>query len=135
MKKSMIKVINTTTNAIVYLVTPIHNIKAMCDLLDESNAKYTPNKYAVIESGNMNLADLPEEVQIKVKETLKMYDQTHVYFEYNEFSESPHSCLKAHYNHDHFFCGTYYAKDVYTAEERKVHLAELNSYDFPEWAW
>lgn len=131
----MIKATNLTTNATVYLVTPDYNTKTMCDLLDEASANGNPNKYDVFESGTMSLADLPEEVQVKVKEILTIYDKANVYFEYNKFEASAHSCIKAKYHYDHFYCGTYYAKDVYTEEERKQHLAELNSYDFPEWAW
>ena len=135
MKKNMIKATNTTTNATVHLVTPDYNTKTMCELLDEANANYTPNKYIVFESGHMTLADLPEDVQAKVKETLKVYNKANVYFEYNTFDVSAHSCIKSYYNHDHFFCNTYYAADVYTEEERRQHMAELNFYDFPEWAW
>lgn len=135
MKKNMIKATNTATNATVHIVVPDYNIKNMCGLLDEANANYTPNKYIVFESGHMALTDLPEEVQMEVKETLTIYNNANVYFEYNKFEVSAHSCIKAHYHYDHFFCGTYYAKDVYTEEERKQHLAELNSYEFPEWAW
>ena len=130
MKKNMIKATNTVTNATVHFVVPASNTDAMCDILREANARYE-----VFESDHMALTDLPEEIQAEVKETLKVYNKANVCFEYNKFDVSAHTCIKSHYNHDHFFCGTYYAADVYTKEERKQHLAELNSYDFPEWAW
>ena len=131
----MIKATNITTNATVHLVVPEYNTKTMCDLIDEANKGGTPNEYTVFECGKMTLTDLPEEAQNQVKETLKVYAQVNVYFEYNKFEVSAHSCVKAKYNYDHFWCATFLAEDIYTEEERKQHLAELNSYEFPEWAW
>lgn len=129
MMKSMIKATNTQ-NETVYFVVPEKNAQAMIELLDDMTSEYT-----TYTSANMPLEDLPEDIQKKVRETLTVFDSVNVSYEYGEFRVSANSCLRAHYHYDHFVCGYYKAKEVYTAEERKQHLAELNSYEMPEWAW
>ena len=130
MTKAMIKVTNTDTTETMNIVLPAKNTNSFIELLEAPHAEYK-----VFEVGNVALEELPEETQIKVKETLTVFDSVNVVYEYGKFEVSAHTCIKAYYNYDHFVCGTYFAKDVYTEEERRQHLAELNSCEFPEWAW
>ena len=128
MMKSMIKA--TNNNGTTYVVCPEKNAQALIELLDE-----VETTYKVYTSCNMPLEALPENVVADVKAKLQIFNEVNVVYEYGEFRASAHSCLKAHYHYDHFVCGSYKAEEVYTAEERKQHLAELNSYEMPEWAW
>ena len=74
-----------------------------------------------------NFNELPESVQNKIKNTLKVYDKVDVYFEYGEYRFG--LVLKKHYAADHEVIGTYYAKDVYTEEERILnYVNEFQSY-------
>lgn len=130
MMKSMIKVTNTNTNGTAYMVCPEKNVHTLIELLGEAEATYE-----VYESSNMPLEALPESVVADVKGKLQVFNEVNVVYEYGEFRASANNCLKAHYHYDHFVCGSYKAEEVYTAEERKQHMAELNSYEFPEWAW
>lgn len=114
----------------VNFVVPAENVNAFIELLDDMESEYS-----VYEAGEMPFEKLPEDVQEKAKETLKMFNFVNVTYEYKEYEVSPHTCIRAHYNHDHFVCGRYSAKEIFTEEERKQHLKELNSYEFPEWAW
>ena len=67
---------------------------------------------------------LPVEVQAKVKEILKAYDEVYVIYEYGEYHVSASICLKAVYASDHKFIGEYKAKDVFTSEERILNYVE-----------
>lgn len=60
--------------------------------------------------------ELPERIQQKIKNTLKAYDEVTVFYEYGDYHFG--TCLKATYGEDHEYIGTYYAKDVFTEEER-----------------
>jgi hypothetical protein len=117
---------NQTTN----LVLPIKNVNEFLRLIGA--CEFEHKTYRV---GQMPLEDLPADIQKEVRNTLTVFNQANVVFEYGKYHVSAHTCIKAHYNYDHFVCGTYKADEVYTKEERRQHLAELNNYDFPEWAW
>lgn len=74
-----------------------------------------------------NFNELPETIQSEIKNTLKAYEEVDVYFEYGEYYFG--LVLKKHYAADHEFIGTYYAKDVYTEEERILnYVNEFQSY-------
>ena len=74
-----------------------------------------------------NFNELPANVQEKIKNTLRAYDKVDVYFEHGEYHFG--LCLKAKYGEDHEVIGTYYAKDVYTEEERILnYVNEFQSY-------
>lgn len=74
-----------------------------------------------------NFNELPETIQSEIKETLKAYDKVDVYFENGEYHFG--LVIKNHYATDHKVIGTYYAKDIYTEEERIVNYAnEFQSY-------
>ena len=63
-----------------------------------------------------NFNELPETIQNKIKDTLKAYDKVDVYYENGEYHFG--LVLKKNYAADHEVIGTYYAKDIYTDEER-----------------
>lgn len=128
--KNMIKAYQPANGATAHIVCDHTKANDFCEYLKEANAEVK-----IFEVANMPLTELPEDVQQQVKETLKVYSSANVVFEHNRFEVSAHTCIKAHYNYDHFVCGRYNASEVYSEEERRQHLAELNSYEFPEWAW
>lgn len=110
---------SATSNEFVSLMTHAPNFKSA----------------EIFEVAKMKLSDLPDEVQEKVKSVLKVYNNANVVYEYGKFDVSAHTCIKSFYHYDHFVCGRYAADEVYTKEERQQNLAELNSHNFPEWAW
>ena len=124
MTNYMIKATNPTTNQSVYLGVPEFNLNNMKNLLDEYSAKY--EVYSV---DSMPLEALPEEIQMKVKNTLKAFDKVNVEFESGKFSASVGCCIKSSYGYDHFVCGTYRADEVYTKEERRQNYIEEFGYD------
>ena len=63
-----------------------------------------------------NFNELPENVQIRIKNTLRAYDHVDVYYENGEYHFG--LVIKKTYAPDHVVIGTYYAKDVYTEDER-----------------
>lgn len=128
--KTMIKAYQPANGAIAHVVVDASMVDAMNESLRACGAE--AKAFCV---GKMPLDELPADVQDEVKNILKVYANANVVFEYNRFEVSAHSCIKAHYNYDHFVCGRYSADEVYTKEERAQHLQELNSCDFPEWAW
>lgn len=62
------------------------------------------------------LKELPEAVRDEILNTLKAYDRVDVYFGNGEYHFG--LVIKNHYAADHKFIGTYYAKDIYTEDER-----------------
>lgn len=131
MQNTMIKM-NAKQGAPVYITCPTKNVEKFIDLFKDAPNFATAETFA---SDSMKLHDLPVDVQDEVKRLLTIYSKAHVVYEYGKFDATAHHCLKASYGHDRFWCGEYKADDVYTKEERRQHLAELNAYEFPEWAW
>lgn len=72
--------------------------------------------------------ELPQEIQEKVKRTLRAYDKETVWFENGKYTYG--IALKAKYASDHEYIGTYYAKDIYTEEERIINYCE-EFHDYP----
>lgn len=66
--------------------------------------------------------ELPNEIQEYVKNTLCAYDKVDVWFENGRYTFG--ICLRSKYALDHEYVGTYYAKDIYTDEERIVNYCE-----------
>ena len=66
--------------------------------------------------------ELPKEIQDEVKRTLRAYDEETVWFENGRYTYGV--SIQAKYAPDHEYIGTYYAKDVYTDEERIVNYCE-----------
>lgn len=66
--------------------------------------------------------ELPKEIQKDVKNTLRAYSEETVWFENGRYTFGV--SIKAKYAPDHEYIGTYYAKDVYTEEERIVNYCE-----------
>lgn len=74
-----------------------------------------------------NLNELPENIQEKIKNTLKAYNEVTVFYEYGEYHFG--LCLKNVYGADHEYIGTYYAKDIFADEERILnYVNEFQSY-------
>lgn len=69
-------------------------------------------------------AQLPMDVQDKVKNTLKAYDNAYIIFEYGEYHVSVGIALKAHYAEDHKVIGTVNVDDIFTKEEKIINYAE-----------
>lgn len=80
--------------------------------------------HGVFAPGEVKLDDLPADVQTEVRETLKAYHDCAVVFEHGKFNVSAGSCIKSHYNFDHFVCGRYRDDAVYTIEERRKNYEE-----------
>lgn len=74
---------------------------------------------------------LPVEVAKDIKETLTCYDEVFVTYEYGKYKVSTGCGISSSYAPDHRVIGTVYAKDIYTAEERKENLRILNTYATP----
>ena len=66
--------------------------------------------------------ELPKEVQEHVKSILRAYSEETVCFENGKYTFD--LTIKAKYAPDYEYIGTYYAKDVYTEEERVVNYCE-----------
>lgn len=121
MKRNMIKVTNTNNNATAHIVVAQRGTNEMLDCLNELGE---PLIIKVFELCKMPLEELPDDIQAKAKEVLKAFNNVNVTFEYNRFEVSASCCIKSHYNYDHFVCGRYNAKEVYTAEERRQNYRE-----------
>ena len=72
--------------------------------------------------------ELPKEVQEEVKSILRAYSEETVYFENGKYTFG--ATLKAKYAPDYEYIGTYYAKDVFTEEERIVNYCNA-FHDYP----
>ena len=77
-----------------------------------------------------NFNELPADVQKDIKQTLKAYSEVFVVFEYGEYHVGVGVSLKAVYAPDHEVIGTFYAKDLYTPEERDINYIE-EFHDYP----
>lgn len=60
--------------------------------------------------------ELPGDLQLRIKDRLRAYDRVDVSYEYGEYHFG--LCIKKTYGPDHEFIGTYYAKDIFTEDER-----------------
>jgi hypothetical protein len=79
----------------------------------------------------INFDELPLEVQSEAKNTLKVYDEITVIFEYGQYHVTTGTCLKNVYANDHKVIGRYFAKDIFTEEERTInYIEEFISYPF-----
>ena len=65
---------------------------------------------------------LPVEVQNKIKDTLKAYDSVFVSYENGEYHFG--ICIKRIYAADHKVIGEFYAKDIYSEEERILNYVD-----------
>ena len=64
-----------------------------------------------------NFNELPESVQNEIVDTLKVYDSVYVSYENGRYSCGGIS-IKKQYAKDHEYIGCFYAKDIFTEEER-----------------
>lgn len=77
------------------------------------------------------LAELPEEVQKKVKNTLRVYDRVYVSYENGRWSVGEGICIKCHYGNDFKSYGSFTSYEIYTKEERRRNFREEFGYDAP----
>lgn len=71
--------------------------------------------------------ELPGTVQLRIRNTLKAYDSVDVYYENGKYHFG--TVVKKTYADDHEVIGTYYAKDIFTEEERILnYVNEFQSY-------
>lgn len=124
MKNTMIRA-TSRDNQTVYVSVPAKNADKMVELLKDGGNTATIDLFEV---GTMPLDSLPDDIQNEVKSTLKAYDNVSVVYENFKFSASVGVCLKSRYNFDHFVCGKYAAKDIYTDEERRANYKEVFGY-------
>ena len=68
--------------------------------------------------------ELPEEIKEKALDILKAYDEVSVIFEYGKYNVTTGCCIKSVYAPDHKVCGRYFAKDLYTKEQRYENYKE-----------
>lgn len=80
------------------------------------------------EAGQVPFEELPEYVQIEVLDVLKAYDRVHVTFANGKFTVMAATFILDKYPFDFCSCGTYYAKDLYTEEERRQNFFESFGY-------
>lgn len=119
MKNTMIKATNIN-GELVYAPIMTSSINAMLEMIQENGCVV----HKTFEVGDMPLNELPEDIQVKVKDILKVFPRCTVTYEYGKFTASASSCIKASYHYDHFVCGTYTDKEVYTIEERRQNYRE-----------
>lgn len=76
---------------------------------------------------NEKLNTLPKEIQEKIKDILKAYDEVHVTYEEGDYHFGLY--LKLYYSEDFKVIGTFYAKDIFTDEERIInYIEQFHSY-------
>lgn len=63
-----------------------------------------------------NFNELPAELQERIKNYLRAYDECPVFYENGRYDFT--ICIKKEYAPDHEYIGTYKAKDIFTEEER-----------------
>lgn len=76
------------------------------------------------------LATLPQEVQERVRQVLKAYDQVNIVYEYGKYNVSTMIGITATYAEDHKYIGNVYADDIYTEDERMINYIE-SFHDYP----
>lgn len=90
----------------------------------EIKAEYTKN--------NEPFEKFPIEVQEDIKSVCRVYDKAFVTYEYGKYHVSAGIGITATYAPDHRMCGTYYAEDIFTQDERTLNYVN-NFYDYPCW--
>lgn len=86
--------------------------------------RYTNNPPPKEENNMRNFNELPADVQNKIKEIAKAYSEVRVVYEYGKYNVGGGICLKAKYAPDYEVIGDYYAKDLFTPEERILNYVE-----------
>lgn len=116
---AIIKVTNKV-GEITYFSLPAKNADKFVELIAEYDATHE-----IFQSGKMPLEALPEEIQNRVRETLKAFSECSVTYEYGKFTASTAICVKSYYHYDHIVCGRYKQSEVYTEEERRRNYKEV----------
>ena len=83
----------------------------------------------VFKPGTVPFEVLPQEVKDEALDTLKAYDKVEVEFSNGRYHVSAGTYIAASYPVDHCVFGTYYAKDLYTEDQRKANFKEVFGYE------
>lgn len=110
-------------NTKVYMVNEGNVINTLVDYLKTVSEVKTETY-----TGDLKFEQLPIEVQEEVKSTLRAFDRCYVVYENLNFKVSASIGITASYAKDHYFCGEYKAKDIYTLEERRKNFIEEFGY-------
>lgn len=102
------------------MAVPFVNYMTAAELIDSAE---------IFQPGAIPFDKLPEQVRADALDTLKAYDWVHVTYAGGQFHVSPSVALKAGYDYDDCSCGTYYAKDLFTPEERRKNFVEVFGYE------
>jgi hypothetical protein len=112
----------TNNGETIYTTCPAENKEKLKALFDECGATVEIYTYPV------PLEALPNDVQDKVKSTLRAFSEVSVTYENMKFTTSAAICLSARYAYDHMVCGRYKQEEVYTKEERRQNFKEEFGY-------
>lgn len=110
---------NENHNGLNFLTCPSKNVGKLAEMFDEMNIEFE-----MFEVGTMPLEKLPEDIQKDVRDILRAFDKAFVVYEYGRFHATTCTCISSEYANDHFVCGTYNQKEVYTEEERRQNYKE-----------
>lgn len=75
----------------------------------------------IYEAGKVPFEALPSEVKNEVMYFLEVYSKVNVVFANGKFNVSTGVAIMASYVEDDCLCGEYFAKDLFTEEERKAN--------------
>ena len=115
----------TNERGTVYMTCPVPTTDELVAHYKEFAAKCNADvTIEVFQVGKVPLDKLPDDIQARVRSTLKAYNQCNVTYEHNTFHASASYGIKASYGFDHFPCGEYKAAEVYTIEERRQNYHE-----------
>ena len=115
----------TTERGVAYTTSPVQRTDEVIALYEDFAAKCDTDIFCEVFSvGKMPLSELPEDIQVEVRSTLKAYARCNVTYEHGAFHASASYCIKSSYGFDHFVCGEYKASEVYTLEERRANYLE-----------
>lgn len=81
------------------------------------------------EAGKVPFEMLPKEVKDEALDTLKAYDRVRVEYAGGEYKVTTGCCIASRYAYDQCVCSVYYAKDLYTEEERQENFKEVFGYE------
>lgn len=119
MKNTMLKITNAA-GSLNFISVDSKVANEFVNFAKENNAIV----HGVFEAGEMPFEQLPDEIKDRAKMILRAYPNCTVVYESGKFSISVGSCIKANYKADHFVCGKYTDKEIYTLEERRQNYRE-----------
>lgn len=91
--------------------------------------KVTGADVEIFQPGKAPFELLPQEVKAEALDTLKAYNKVNVEYSNGRYHVTAGTYLAASYPIDHCVFGTYYAKDLYTEEQRRANFKEVFGYE------